>query len=250
VWLFVGSLSVALALLGISVAGAQTPSEDLSASRWIQAVDLPFWRTALETGEFLTGFPSGPLIWLTTVVSFWITRHRLEAVIVGVSLGIWVPKTIIKAIVASPRPSDDLVAIHELNSGFGFPSGHMTGGIAFWGMFAIVAVVLLRPAVLRLLVSVAASSVLTLASLNRVATGAHWPSDVVGSFLLGAIWLIGLTVLYLGFRDRSAALAVDSPGGTPAAGGAGRRATWHPALRGRGYVRTPGETDMGGPPRC
>lgn len=157
------------------------------------------------------GLPSGNLIWVGAVAGFSPTRRRVEAFIIGISLGIWIPKTIIKHIVASPRPSDDLVAIHEVNAGFGFSSRHMTAGVASWVMLAVVAIVLLA-----------------LASLNRIDSGAHWPIGVLGGLLLGGIWL-GFTAVDLrlrrlgrrGRRKRGATSPLMEPASAAPATGAG-----------------------------
>ena len=200
VWLLVLVLATSLALLAFAVSGDTIPDADLAVARWVQAIDFFAWGSALAAAEFLTGLPGGFIAWLSLVVGFWALGRRLEAVMMGVAQGIWLPKTIIKAIVASPRPTDDLVAVTDFGGGFGFPSGHMTGGVAVFGMVAIIAFVRFGPGRTRLVAPAAVAALLILASFNRVDTGAHWPSDVLGSVLLSGIWLSGLTAIYVGRR--------------------------------------------------
>ncbi|WP_026370384.1 phosphatase PAP2 family protein [Kallotenue papyrolyticum] len=70
---------------------------------------------------------------------------------------------------------------------FAFPSGHAQASIVFWGYLALV--------VRRRWVSILALVAVLLIGLSRVYLGQHWPSDVVGGWLIGAalvalgVWL-------------------------------------------------------------
>ena len=209
VWVLVFGLATGLALVAIAVAGDKMPDVDLDVARWVQGIDFFGWHESLDAVERLTGFPGGVIIWLGVALGFLAFGRRIEFGVMSVAPAIWLPKTIIKAIVASPRPTDDLITVTDFGGGFGFPSGHMTGGVAVLGMLAIIAVVRLGPGRARLVPPALVVALLTLASFNRVDVGAHWPSDVLGSLLLAGIWLSGLTAVYLGLR-RSGTLAARS----------------------------------------
>ncbi|MFF1908799.1 phosphatase PAP2 family protein [Kitasatospora sp. NPDC058218] len=108
-----------------------------------------------------------------------------------------------------PRPPmADWVAASP--SGYSYPSGH--------AFTAAVAAGLLVWAVLRgtrrgpwAVVVVAVSGLAAVAvGLSRVYLGVHWPFDVVGGWLLAALWL-GLTLPLIPLIDRS-----PSDGGPPA----------------------------------
>ena len=72
----------------------------------------------------------------------------------------------------------------------------MTGGITIYGMLAVIAFQRMAPGSGRTLVVGGIVAMLTLASFSRVESGAHWPSDVLGSLLLGSVWLMGLIWAY------------------------------------------------------
>ncbi len=71
----------------------------------------------------------------------------------------------------------------------GFPSGHVFGEVAVYGLvFAYVPrVIAFRP--LAWAVRLFCAAVIVLGGPARVYAGAHWPSDVIGSMLLAALYL-------------------------------------------------------------
>ena len=85
----------------------------------------------------------------------------------------------------------------QIASGFSFPSGHITAGVAVYGMLAIIAALSFEPRWAKAATIAVAAAVLVSSALSRVAYDAHWPSDVLGGLLLALIWLTVLTRLYL-----------------------------------------------------
>jgi membrane-associated phospholipid phosphatase len=84
-------------------------------------------------------------------------------------------------------------------SGGSFPSGHSTSAIAVWGMLAFLLALRASPRTRKgLLVG---AVVLTVAiGASRIYIGAHWLTDIIGSYALGGAWLAGLLPLDLSMR--------------------------------------------------
>jgi undecaprenyl-diphosphatase len=93
----------------------------------------------------------------------------------------------VKVSVARHRPTADLVTILNPSSGYSYPSGHAL----FFTWLAFMLAVAIAPHVSprwRVVTWVAASVVVVLACIGRIWAGAHWPTDVIGGFLLGIGW--------------------------------------------------------------
>jgi len=93
----------------------------------------------------------------------------------------------IKLMMARERPTADLVHILTPAPGYSYPSGHAVFFTWLSFMLAFSLAPHVRPRY-RWLLWVAASIVIVLACLARVWAGDHWPSDVLGGFLLGLGW--------------------------------------------------------------
>jgi undecaprenyl-diphosphatase len=90
---------------------------------------------------------------------------------------------LVKDLVDRPRPEANESLLHA--TGSSFPSGHATLSAAVFGSLAILAVERFEGP--RRILSVTAMMVIVLAvGVSRVLLGAHYPSDVVGGWLLGA----------------------------------------------------------------
>jgi undecaprenyl-diphosphatase len=93
----------------------------------------------------------------------------------------------LKVMLERNRPTPDLVHIITPAPGFSYPSGHAVffTWISFMLAFAVAPRV---PPRLRWIPWVVAAVVIFLGCTARVWAGAHWPSDVLGGFLLGVGW--------------------------------------------------------------
>ena len=88
------------------------------------------------------------------------------------------------------RPTPDLVYVSlELNAG-SFPSGHVLNLTAGFGFAWFLAWTLLPAGWFRTAVLWLVPVYLLALGVSRVFSGQHWSSDVVGGYLIGALWAI------------------------------------------------------------
>lgn len=94
---------------------------------------------------------------------------------------------VIKLLMTRERPTANLVHILTPAPGYSYPSGHAVffTWLSFMVAFSVAPHVAPR---YRWVLWGAAAIVVVLACLARVWAGAHWPSDVLGGFLLGVGW--------------------------------------------------------------
>lgn len=92
-----------------------------------------------------------------------------------------------KNIVLRNRP-DHLRLIEE--TGYSFPSGHAMGSIAFYGFIIFLLSKSKINKYLKIFLSVIIGLTIFLIGISRIYVGVHYPSDIIGGFLLGYIILI------------------------------------------------------------
>jgi membrane-associated phospholipid phosphatase len=104
--------------------------------------------------------------------------------------------TAAKIIVQRPRPTEDLVHIVQRVGEFSFPSGHVVFYVTFFGFLLFLALTLFKPVIWRTLAGIVFGGLIVLVGPSRVYLGAHWPSDVVGAYLLGSLCLVAVINIY------------------------------------------------------
>lgn len=126
---------------------------------------------------------------IAIVVGLWFRevykdRTRVALVSALVSRGIVVE--LIKTLVDRPRPFElfEVAALIEKEAGKSFPSGHAV--IFFSFAFAFYGTKWFWPFL----------ALATLASLARVYTGIHFPSDILASVVIAAITVWGVSILF------------------------------------------------------
>lgn len=72
---------------------------------------------------------------------------------------------------------------------FSFPSGHALFATAFFGGLAVLLWARLRGARARLAVALLAAACILLIGFSRIYLGVHYPSDVLGGFAAGIVWV-------------------------------------------------------------
>jgi membrane-associated phospholipid phosphatase len=162
----------------------------------LTAIDRPWhdWLVAHRTPALTAALKivthAGSTVVLAAValgVCGWLFAHgrrRAAALVFVVTAGALLLGPLTKPLVDRARPpvADQLVTV----TSSAYPSGHALASAAVLGVFAVVAG--WRTA--RLVVA-AAVLLVAAVGVSRVYLGVHWPSDVLGGWLAGALWLAG-----------------------------------------------------------
>ena len=193
------------AFLAIWVAYHPVLAIDVTITRDFQANQSPWLRYTMLAASYIGNVMalSAGLVVLAAIL-FWILDLRLEAImVVVVSATSDILNSLIKLIVARPRPSASLVEIIQAASGNSFPSGHVMSYVAFWGLLFSFGIILFRGKHWwRTALLIIAALFFVLVGPSRIYLGDHWASDVLGAYLLGGILLAMSLWLYLYVRGR------------------------------------------------
>jgi undecaprenyl-diphosphatase len=138
------------------------------------------------------------------VILFLLFRRRSEAFGLTLSAaGSGLINSLLKAIVARPRPAPNLVMSFPTTITRSFPSGHVTFYVCYFGFLFFVAYALLtRGSMVRRVVLTLTALPVLLVGFSRVYLGAHWPSDTLGSYLWSGVWLAFSLWMYRRWKAR------------------------------------------------
>ncbi|WP_326717089.1 phosphatase PAP2 family protein [Vagococcus jeotgali] len=92
----------------------------------------------------------------------------------------------LKKIFDRPRPDVEHLVTAYNNS---FPSGHAMGSMLFYGTLIFLAHRYIQNKGLRLTIQILFGILILLVGTSRIYLGVHYPSDILGGYLLGAAWL-------------------------------------------------------------
>jgi undecaprenyl-diphosphatase len=197
-----GSLAGFAMLFGIVRAGGSA-RVDRAVSRTLQRAGRP-----LDPLLRLVSWPGFPpesrLIPPSLVAGLWVLGLRLEALF---QLGAWsgaVLSSALKAIARRPRPAqaDAIEVVAAPLRGSSFPSGHVLTYIGVYGFLAHLVGAYVDAAWLRRVAVAALVGLVGLVGPSRVQQGHHWPSDVLGSYLVGLPLLALYVEVYRQTKER------------------------------------------------
>jgi len=217
------TLVLAGALLG---ALGEATTDDLRQGDGLAELDHPVatWLSQHRTGWLTTimrtittlGSPLGVTITtgLVAAAVCWRTRRLSPVLLAAIVLGgAELLETVTKHLVGRPRPPLSLRVPGVSASGFSFPSGHATLAAAGYGLIAVLLTRYAQRTAARAAVWAGAATAAAAVGFSRLYLGAHWLSDVVAGWLIGAAWLgLVVTTATLLTRRVQAARTVDEDG--------------------------------------
>lgn len=190
---------VALGAVFAEVTEAVVDADDLTVVdratlAWLAAHRSPAM-TQAQIGITNLGGALVLTIALTVMAVFVAVRLRswrpvLIAAIAAGGIQLLVPA--IKTFIARPRP---LPAGRLVDAGgFSFPSGHSASAVVCFGMLAWLVCLLTDRVVIRATAWVSAGLLTVAVGLSRAYLGVHYPSDIIGGWILGSAWLAAVAV--------------------------------------------------------
>jgi membrane-associated phospholipid phosphatase len=166
-------------------------SWDLSAARALQALPVPGLVTFMRAVSFFGGEGVSSVMIAATVIVFLLLRWHMELAALLLSTeGSRIVTRTLKLLVARPRPAPDLVAAFDPSGGQSFPSRHVTFYVCYFGFLFFISYVRLPPgSIVRRIAQLTTALLIILIGPSRVVLGVHWPSDTIGAYLAGGLWL-------------------------------------------------------------
>lgn len=149
--------------------------------------------------RFVTGLGFSPLAEILcglTILFVYVIGECWEAVgLTFAAAGAGALGGVVKLIVQRPRPGATLVHVFAQLNDSSFPSGHVLLFMAFLGFLFFLIYTRVRHSAGRTLGLTLSGALIALVGVSRVYLGEHWPSDVLGAYLLGSVWLV-LTIRF------------------------------------------------------
>ena len=176
---------------------------DLQIIRALQSLNSPLL-TALMSMISWPGFvPQSFIISGLIILYIYISGLQWEAITAIVAA--LVPPIItelVKQLIQRPRPTVDLVHVFRILNSYSFPSGHVMFYVGFFGFLWFLIYTLLKRSFLRAVLLIFLGSLILSIGVSRVYLGQHWPSDVLGAYLLGSVVLVGIIFFYRWGKNR------------------------------------------------
>ena len=162
----------------------------VSVIRWLKESGPPGLRD-VSMGLAIAG---AGVPWIALISLFALALCVLGGLRTGIMLGVTAAMqdlgAALKLLVERGRPADGVLQVWREIPSYSFPSGHTLGATLVFGFLFLALEQCAIPIRLRRLLQAACMGWIVLMGLGRVQLGAHWPTDVLGAYLLGALCLL------------------------------------------------------------
>lgn len=188
-----GLLTLAVTQLGVV---SRMDAEASSQAQDRMTADGTTWAERMAD---LASTQTALLVTVVGVLVLLATRHWRGALSLALAWGVTQGAVqLFKVAVSRPRPEANEVATAA--HGFSFPSAHSATSVAVYATIALILVRASRNGYSRVAVTVCAASLVFAVGLSRVLLAAHYPTDVLAGWTIGALlaslcWLVSSRLL-------------------------------------------------------
>jgi undecaprenyl-diphosphatase len=202
--LIIGFLAILASAISIYARFTLMFPGDLYLTLRLQSFNNHLLLSIMECISFIFGGWPAVLVVLVIGIIVWWRIGRLEAIMIPAAGLITLLNTALKLAINRPRPSADLVHVLSPEQGNGFPSGHAFFAVLILGLTAYFVSVNLKNRNLRILALAGLIALILSVGTSRVYLGVHWPSDVIGGYLIGGAFLTALIWFHRTWKARHA----------------------------------------------
>lgn len=190
--------TVVVAACALSIAAA-------NAHHWLLRIDQPVservrdaaWLDALRPVNDLGSEVQGIALAVIIGVLLWPWCRVFALAFPGAVLAGSAINVTLKWIVDRPRPPEPVAGVALAS----FPSGHALHAVIMFGLLPPALYVLTRSRAVFWASTVVGAVVVVIVGIERIHLGAHWPSDVLASAMVGAVVLL-VTEYIVASEDR------------------------------------------------
>jgi membrane-associated phospholipid phosphatase len=196
---------IAFAVLALFARANAYFAWDRAVANWVQSWHTPVLDALMYAVSYIGYLWYPYALAAATFFVFLAARRRSEAFGLFLSTaGSGLLNRTIKILIARPRPAAPDVNIFRAHSGQSFPSGHVTFYVCYFGFLFFVAYALLpKRSLARRVALTFCVLMIVLVGISRVYLGAHWPSDTIGAYFLGGLWLAFSLYMYGRWKERA-----------------------------------------------
>ncbi len=196
-------LVVAAIGLEFAVAAVRPFPIELTAERWLQdglRPDSPLRPLMIAEQQLPTAFPLSILV----VAGALVLRRWSTAIFFSSSMLIgYTGMDALQKMFSRPRPTADWVQVYQPTGTFSFPSVNVGVSVICAGLLSYLLVRVYRMEPVHTLgqnmvlfgILIILMSLVALSSLAAIVLGAHWPSDVLASWLFGSAYVIAAVLV-------------------------------------------------------
>jgi membrane-associated phospholipid phosphatase len=195
----IGLIAVIGAFTTLTILVKITPSFpiDLAITHALQSIDAPIFAAFMSAISWPGFSPQSFIIPILIVGLLYALGFHWEAVAtLFAAFFAALVNVIVKDYIRRPRPGIDLVHVFQVLNSYSFPSGHVMFYVGFFGFLWFLTYTLLKHSWIRTLLLILLGGPIALVGVSRVYLGQHWPSDVMGAYLLGSLCLVITIELY------------------------------------------------------
>lgn len=171
---------------------------DLWVSRTIQSITIPGFDSLMKFITSMGNLKTAAIIVTFFAIAFIVTKRYQQTLILLISfLLLEVLGILLKDFISRPRPNPQIITqwgFYPNNDSF--PSGHVLFFISLFGYLLFFTIFELKKGFLRSTLIIILSVLLLLIGISRIYLGAHWFSDVLGSYLMGIIWFYIIYIIH------------------------------------------------------
>lgn len=183
---------VVAVVLSVLALQGEPYSLDVPLGEFIQSWHFPLLDPVMHGVSAIGWFRFAAPTTIVVVVLVALLGLRWQALILGLAaLTGHLFNQMLKALIERPRPplgAEEMAALGV--DTFAFPSGHAQSFTIFYGFLAYLIWQHAKHPALRWLGAAGMLMMIALVGISRVYLGVHWPSDVVGAYIIGVLWLL------------------------------------------------------------